>query len=283
MLVDVCGTPEAASILFRDRFLFVEANVRKAVYLRTYRDDVIILLEQKLTPFSLSAGKNWKLLRQQVNEKLAAEFNGSSIVFENGLTLNLHINQSKNQVEFAGAIDWSKLRYTYNCYQTLSTAFELPDFIREAVECVRTACLSCVLKACGEIVGIGAGYTPEGDDFVSGILLALKLLNIKVDLQPIIFRAVERSRWPSWKIIEHASHGCTYMPIYRLCMSLPTAQDPIEHLVDAVRIGATTGFATVTGLLETLVAFHSILSKSSLTSCSSSTGGDQATSTTSNP
>ncbi len=283
LLINGWAGYEALSVLTRDKSLTVEACGQNAIYLRTSRDDIIILLRKTLTPFSISVAENLDTLNKLISIKLSAEFDSSSIVFENGLILNIQGDPIVRPVEFTGNINEKKLRFVYNCYRTLTSDSEFPDFMQDAIETVRTASLTQVLSVCGKIVGLGRGYTPEGDDFVGGLFLGLRLLDIKVDPKPIVLRALERSRWPSWKFIEHSYHGCTYAPVYRLCMSLILRLDPIEHLLDALRVGSTTGFATVSGLLETLTAFHSSLSKRSLTSFSSSTGGDQATSTTSSP
>ncbi|MEM4303782.1 MAG: DUF2877 domain-containing protein [Candidatus Caldarchaeum sp.] len=283
MIVNGLAGCEVAEIISNAERLWVEVVGEKAAYLRTENDDVILLSKKLYTPYTIAFQDQWNFLRDKLYNSMAVRFTEPFIVFGNGHKALLKNDANSAKVDFSCIPDEENLRLIYSAYNILFSSTDMDKLLQRGIKAVRTGVVEKVLPTLQELVGRGPGYTPAGDDFVSGVLLGFRMLNICVDAGPIIRYASTVSSWPSWKMIEHAHHGCTFLPLYNLCRSILSNKDGLEHLVDAIRIGGTTGLATLSGLLETLMFFHSNLSKISFISRSISAGGDHCISTTSTP
>ncbi|MDW8063987.1 MAG: DUF2877 domain-containing protein [Candidatus Caldarchaeum sp.] len=241
---------EVNAIFGQRRRVWVEGKGEKAIYLRTEDDDVVIFAEKPLTPYSVSVRNNWEKLKNILHDGLEGAVENSTLLFKNGVGVELTSRRGCEKIIPSETLDKKALRLAYNIYLTIASLSSFDEAVKNGVQAVRSRCITDLAR---RVIGIGPGLTPSGDDFVSGVLLAHRLCNMPLDAKVFVERAMVYSRWPSWKMMEHAHHGCTFLPVYRLAEALSNREDPVGPLADALRIGASTGLSTVAGFLETLM------------------------------
>ncbi|MDW8084156.1 MAG: DUF2877 domain-containing protein [Candidatus Caldarchaeum sp.] len=272
---------EAEKILERCDSFWVEGMGRRAVYLKSDDDEVLVLSPNLLTPYTIEVSRGWSNLLSQLREKTRARPSKSCLTFDTGLSIALKNHKGPLPVGFGAPLNITNLKLAYNSYAILSTAAEVDSSIMDGIQALHVGDVGETLDLLIKILGRGPGFTPSGDDFVCGVVLGFRVLGIPLNVVKLVQHARELSRWPSWKMIEHSCHGCVFVPLISLCRALSGEGDVVEHLVDTVKVGASSGFAALSGFLETLNTFHRSLSNISFRSSSTSAGGDHSTSTTS--
>ena len=126
------------------------------------------------------------------------------------------------------------------------------------------------MKGLSQLVGLGIGFTPSGDDFISGVLLAEKILNLlssheitvpEIGEQRITPWAIDKEA--IWNVREKTTHGGRTLPWQALQAHFPyylieaarglayaTTADEITNVVGrAVSHGETSGTDALVGLL----------------------------------
>lgn len=117
------------------------------------------------------------------------------------------------------------------------------------------------------LLGRGRGLTPEGDDFLAGVLAGLALLGSSIDdvrsilalkaLAPVIeIEAPFRTTSLSASLLRHATAGETAGPVGALIRSLAGRGDLASAISGLEGLGATSGLAMGCGVLlavETLM------------------------------
>jgi len=276
--VDALAGLEAIEIIDRDAFGWVEMVSSKAMYVRTSSDDILILSPTPLTPYTIVVDSEWKHVQAIAEKNRFVRKTSEEIVIGGEISLRIRgCNDEKPLTsKFLPKVD--NLLLAKKITQILaSTTLEDP-IISIGVRILRENGPN--LELLKNILGQGVGATPAGDDFMAGVLLGLYILGMRPDIKSLKDHLRIRTGWLSKSIIEHSAHGCTYAPLARLCQILASDGDVVEWVVKTIQIGASTGLATLTGLLEILDHFQNILLRTSLRSSSSSGGGLQSTSTT---
>lgn len=262
----------------------VEALGDRASYVMTPVEEVVILTDRPLTCYSVSFFDGWRDLRGIIEEGDRVSVERSALTVEGKLRLPLRVLGACQRVSGCSGLSPESLSAAYRIFRVLASVDEPDPVIERGVEILSSSTsLIALRESLKEVVGMGRGYTPVGDDFVSGVIIALRLLNCELDFYPLVEYAKSHSRWPSWRMMEHSLHGCTFFPVARLCASIISGSDPTPHLTSGLRVGSSTGVAILTGLLETLHLYYKSLSSMCLSSSSISTGGVHSTSTTSTP
>ncbi|BAJ50379.1 hypothetical protein CSUB_C0518 [Candidatus Caldarchaeum subterraneum] len=233
---------------------WIESVGERSAYIKTTSGDVVILSRKLFTPYSIVFGEAWESVRKRLAVKHSVLYNEPFLEIGDGLKICVKVGEDSPKITFNGKPDVERLRQVYNVYMIIASVSELDGYV-ECLRSVRVFDTQDVLNCLVDVVGRGPGLTPAGDDFVSGVLLGLRLLGLKADASELFQKARKSSRWPSWKMMEHAHHGCTFSPIYNLCREILMGGDCVEHVFEAVRIGGSTGLATLAGLLETLRIF----------------------------
>jgi len=274
---------EVEEILSRENRAWVEHVGEKAAYIKTSDNDFIIFSRKLLTPYSVAFEQHWQHVKKCITPGVEILYQRSNLYLGNCVNVLLSPADGCGKITTATKIKRDALRLAYNASLILFTDFRFDGVLKDAVNLVRNSPLSNLLQSLEKVIGLGPGLTPAGDDFISGVLLGLRFCGVHVSAENLVQKAIQRSCWPSWKMIEHAVHGCGFTPIYRLSISLMNGNNVVENLVDSLRVGASTGMATVCGFLETVKRFHISLSRIRFKSSSISAGGDHSMSITSTP
>jgi len=106
----------------------------------------------------------------------------------------------------------------------------------------------CLLEFCGR----GPGFTPAGDDFISGVLTILNWIRLGLNLgTPIIPGSEYRksTTWTSFKLMEYNARGLVDIEVQESINSI--AEGDVLHYVDSIRQiskrGHTSGIDFMTG------------------------------------
>lgn len=150
----------------------------------------------------------------------------------------------------------------HRSYQNLPVAVE---YSRSVVEGTARACLDhdmqSILRRSGELVGLGEGLTPSGDDFVGGLLFCRMILQNtyggELNLEPTdLSKFIENMKLRT-NLISHAllrDHAEGYgMDILHHFMTAFLTGRSIENTrqvaAQLVRVGHSTGWDLLTGIL----------------------------------
>ncbi|MEN3048065.1 MAG: DUF2877 domain-containing protein [Candidatus Caldarchaeales archaeon] len=262
----------------------VEALGSRAAYVRTPSEDVVILTDRPLTRYSVSLFDSWEDLRKVIEVGDRVSIERSTLTIGAELRVPLRVRGLCSRVTGRSDLSPESLSSAISYFRALASVDERDPVVERGVEILRSsASADALCESLKEVVGKGRGYTPVGDDFVSGVMVAFKLLGRESDFRPLVEFAKSRSRWPSWKMMEHSLHGCTFLSVMSLCASIAKGSDPTPHVMSSLRMGSSTGLAVLTGLFETLFLYYRSLSNMFLRSSSISAGGLHSTSTTSTP
>ncbi|MCJ7513571.1 MAG: DUF2877 domain-containing protein, partial [Anaerolineales bacterium] len=142
-------------------------------------------------------------------------------------------------------------------FQALLTG--LPAARRMAEACTARD-LGEILDAADDLVGLGEGLTPSGDDFVGGMLFAIVNLQALYapfpacspsDFRPFLGRARQSTNIISFTLLSDHTAGQASEPEHRFLSALlagcPT--EVVRHTAsDVVRIGHTTGWDLLAGI-----------------------------------
>ena len=119
---------------------------------------------------------------------------------------------------------------------------------------------AALLEQAANLVGLGEGLTPSGDDFVGGVLFGLALLrDAGVRLPGCTTRAVasllessrQRTNRVSFALLADHAAGHSCEPAHRVARGLlgqVTLDDTRRAAADLVRVGHSTGWDVLTGL-----------------------------------
>jgi len=125
--------------------------------------------------------------------------------------------------------------------------------------------LDAILARASDLVGLGNGLTPSGDDFLGGLFFGLLALNrlfpaqIELDPEPVqkmLARITDRTNLISGAILKDLAAGQGPEPMHDLVHLLVTPASPASILTAAralASIGHSTGWDLLTGLLAGLL------------------------------
>lgn len=112
------------------------------------------------------------------------------------------------------------------------------------------------------LVGLGSGLTPSGDDFLGGLLFAIRAL--EKALPPVksrssvisIERYAGRTHLISLTLLDDLAKGHAIAPMHELVNGLISGESRDDfhcHTMDLIRVGHSTGWDLLTGLLTGLL------------------------------
>jgi len=245
---------EVVRLLEEEKLGHVAAVHERAAYVKTLDNEVVFFSQKPLTPYSVYLGSSWDALKTILRKGVEVSFGDGEVIVGDMVFIELE------GVGFPAPLP--PCRPPAEMVKTALSVLTLLDDgvlnLREIVEgtaAVRTLETGDVLNSLMPLIGRGPGATPAADDFAAGVLLAYHAAGLSVDTGPLTARAELFSRWPSWKMLEHAGHGCTFVQVNNLhrAMCRLDAGLVFEHIVETVRIGSSTGICLLKGFLETLM------------------------------
>jgi len=119
---------------------------------------------------------------------------------------------------------------------------------------------AALIDAALHLLGRGPGLTPEGDDYLSGAISAIRVLGTAVGGEsslrmldaaalPLSNVARERTTTFSAALIEHAIRGQVAQPAGTLLRALAGRGDPGTSYADLMRVGHSSGPALAAGIV----------------------------------
>jgi len=150
----------------------------------------------------------------------------------------------------------SSCESTFSCNMREALWYRINVFL----DAVRRCSLSKISNSAREIIGLGVGLTPSGDDFLAGFVSGAVILgNTKKNLKRystriaeiVCFWATSRTTDVSISMIRDASHGEVSEPAANFVKSVLQIRDPYEAAVSAnqlMSIGETSGEDFLNGL-----------------------------------
>ncbi|MEM3031919.1 MAG: DUF2877 domain-containing protein [Nitrososphaerota archaeon] len=235
---------EVPQIIKRDGGGHVEAKGRRIIYVRTKGDDIIIIAPSPLTPYTLSLGEGWGELARSVAEDMKI------VPTDEGLLVGDMVSISFGDLSWSGRMP--RLGFPPPESVRLATVIQaILDLRQYSDNPLVEATYPTSLES---LVGLGPGTTPAGDDFVAGYLLGLHAIGNTFEASSIINRAAIVSRWPSWKMIEHASHGCAFFQLANLYRAMVSGllDDVVKWSVETMRLGGSSGPSLLAGFLKSM-------------------------------
>ncbi len=152
----------------------------------------------------------------------------------------------------------------------MTTKGLLPEFLHliQDMDVSDPKFASTLSKALLGLCGRGPGFTPAGDDFISGVLTMLNWIRLGLSLEPPIIPGTEfrnLTTWTSFKLMECNARGLVDMEVQDLINSV--AQGDLVRYVDGIKLiakrGHTSGLDFVTGAtIAVYIALDSITHKS---------------------
>lgn len=125
--------------------------------------------------------------------------------------------------------------------------------------------INSIIEVSQELIGLGPGFSPAGDDFVGGLLFALHYsMKVYPDHFPLAKKKISnflawarpRTNLISWTILKDLSQGQGPEPIHKIINNLLQGEDLnaiYQEVNELIRIGHTTGQAIYDGLLTGLL------------------------------
>ena len=108
------------------------------------------------------------------------------------------------------------------------------------------------------LLGVGAGLTPSGDDFVGGALFALRMMHPGQDWQTasqaIVAHAAHRTHLISATLLSDLADGHSYAALHAFADAIARADtdNAVRHALDLVSIGSSSGWDMLTGFMAAL-------------------------------
>jgi hypothetical protein len=149
--------------------------------------------------------------------------------------------------------------------QTFTRGDFLSTTARLAILGIVRACqehdLDLILEHAADLVGLGAGLTPSGDDFLGGLFFSLEQLRYTLpeikdlhtwNYSDFVMGCKSQTNLISFTLLKDHSEGHALEPMHRFANALLTGQ-PVEHLFPFVSelsaVGHSTGWDLLTGFL----------------------------------
>jgi hypothetical protein len=172
---------------------------------------------------------------------------------------------NKRQVLFGAEITAQEISHSGEIFQS-RVASNIRKAMRELIIAARSYSES-VTSPIKELIGLGTGLTPRGDDLLLGFLAGLwcsvrgknERLRFVSNLAEAVVQNTCQTNDISRTYLYHASHGQVSNLLVNLAQAISLGQD-YDHLIEisesSMRVGHTSGMDTVTGLLIGLAAFE---------------------------
>ena len=112
------------------------------------------------------------------------------------------------------------------------------------------------------LLGVGAGLTPSGDDFVGGVLFALRMMHpgpdwrtaLQAASQAIVAHAAHRTHLISATLLSDLADGRSYAALHAFADAIARADtdNAVRHALDLVSIGSSSGWDMLAGFMAAL-------------------------------
>ncbi len=248
------------SITAWEKHGLVKIKSSRAIYIRTDSGEVVILSPSIITPYTISPTNLWHEIHKRVKEGDTATFHGYGMTVGDGLYMVFQDvagppHLPRGSTPPLEMIEKARRLLHVITVGPLDSVMDVGVKILNRCKPLDNRKIAAELR---KVIGVGPGMTPTGDDFVSGVLLALHVLGEEVDHSPLVEHAVQFSSWPSWKMLEHSSHGCTFIYLTTLFHALyeRNSQALLDGILQMTGLGSSSGVALLTGFLETLKASY---------------------------
>jgi Protein of unknown function (DUF2877) len=115
------------------------------------------------------------------------------------------------------------------------------------------------------LIGLGEGLTPSGDDLLGGMFFTLRLLHQHYpdlrlpDFTCTINQYLTRTHFISYTLLQDLTHGHAIAPLHHIANGLLCGRSIDElypYISQLSRVGHSTGWDLLTGLLVGLLATH---------------------------
>ncbi|MDH5363273.1 MAG: DUF2877 domain-containing protein [Aigarchaeota archaeon] len=111
-----------------------------------------------------------------------------------------------------------------------------------------------LLDLAAELLGLGVGFTPSGDDFVAGLLASFNVLSYRAKKKPVVIEwEVLRSRtsWISARLIDYMQKRLVDETVERCIRSVAAGEKDaaLDAVIDLASRGHTSGADISIGLL----------------------------------
>lgn len=103
-----------------------------------------------------------------------------------------------------------------------------------------------------KLMGLGQGFTPAGDDFLSGFLATLNALSKAYGFKGFFLSREEilsSTSWASGMLLYYSQYGYVSEGISKVIQSLRDSVGFLDALIDLMRIGHTSGLDISLGIL----------------------------------
>jgi hypothetical protein len=234
---------------------YVAAVYEKAAYVKTRDDDLVMFTSEPATPYCVYLGRWWDLLKDALRTGLEIRFKNMEVSVGGSFSVKLvdlgypaPLTPSKPPAEM--------VRKALSLLTLIDTGVLSWRECAEGTAALRASKPADILDSLIPLIGSGPGATPAADDFTAGVLLAFHVAEFDVDAKPLIDHAKRFSRWPSWKMLEHAGHGCSFIQLNRVHEALCSrdVNKLYESILESMRIGSSSGICILKGFLETLLS-----------------------------
>jgi hypothetical protein len=123
-----------------------------------------------------------------------------------------------------------------------------------------------MIRTAGELVGLGPGLTPSGDDYVGGALFALSQLDFaypglcswrSAPARELVAMAQAQTNWISHTIMADMAEGHAAEPLHRFVVRLLSDPEPgagLNELPSLLKIGHSSGWDMLAGAMAGMLA-----------------------------
>ena len=241
------------------------------VYLKTKNDDLICLTSRNVkAPVNLNLNSSINFLELDcVNKKVVRTLNGLKLETVSFNTKNSKIYLSKKDSQIKDGLRDRVLFYlneinlidiSGSIIDNHSPFFnELSDSIRSISESTQKHELNQLSDKLSNLVGLGNGFTPSGDDFIVGFLFCLNRILSSSNHEHGKFVIVGNTNWASKKFIDYSQNDIVIEPLEVFVNFLLSGENKTKFsLMDLVRVGKSSGIdASIGAIIATMFIFDS--------------------------
>lgn len=246
--MDVIAIPENLIAILEQANLKIKIHSRFQNTLNVKVNNLIIALQEPhlpLTPYSISVNRlemNEAEFKLAINRDLKTKDKIKNLKILDNIVFNPKNLKSQIRIVLKKNLDRSQL---------VSAIFNpvSDNYFKNLVKLD-------ISKNLNQFIGLGAGLTPAGDDFIIGYLLGASLLNkdlddLKIKLSHDL-KVVGATNDISRQYVEAAINGYFNEYVINLVKVLNTGKDALLSLQQIAMIGASSGLDLLAGLYLSL-------------------------------
>ena len=248
----------------------VIASFPNSFYLRTREDQLLFFTNRALqSPITVSVGASGNFADHfKPHEKLY--YQNRKLVTSN-ISIDLsQVSQHRILQDLArNSPDFMSLAEASDIISTILTIIDIKgsaldvklhpihdsitDFVRDILHLRTRDTRQEFTAAASKIIGLGMGFTPSGDDFLLGFLLAYNSLTKSIARPPISLEfehLVKRTSWISAKLLDYAQHLLIDEQMQRVVDSISNiGGDAVLAIETLIPRGHTSGIDIAAGIV----------------------------------